>query len=186
MIDMINYKEAICTILNNRLYETCIICKNTSNKPYIIANDSSSYNEEYAKANNIQSVYAGHTGGSLLLFPEDLGFTWISTEKKLPMIIQDLLDYLKAYNTAIKLEGNDIMLDNNKLFGTMSSGDGPYYEGMFFSFNSDIDTIKKICKKPMKKEPYGLSNLGITSEEIEKLIVNLCNKYELKIYGGEK
>ena len=35
--------------------------------------------------------------------------------------------------------------------------------------------IKAICRKPMKKVPKGLSDYGITSEEIEAMFLDFCH-----------
>lgn len=185
MFDLVNYEKFIIDVTEPPRINTCLLCNNRTKKPAVITNGDAKYNEDKAKEFGVWPIFVGHAGGSILLFPEDIGFTWIINKSILPDILKDILEYLKKFNDKIVLEGNDVMLDDKKLFGTMTLGEGPYYEGMFFSFNINLEVIKQVCLKPMKKEPYGLSNLGITPEDIEKLIKDLCTKYKLEIYGGE-
>lgn len=42
--------------------------------------------------------------------------------------------------------------------------------------NVDLEDIKKICKKPMKKVPKGLSEYGITTEEVEQMFLEFCKE----------
>ena len=39
------------------------------------------------------------------------------------------------------------------------------YSAIQISVNCDIDLIKSICTKPMKKQPDGLANYGISTED---------------------
>jgi lipoate-protein ligase A len=186
MLDMANYKKMIYDMTDNLLLETCVICNNRSGKPCVITNGSTKHNEEFAEENGVWPLFVGHIGGSIVLFPKDIGFTWVTKESKLQDIMKDILEYLQKYNSEITMNGNDVMLGDNKLFGTMSNGKGPCYEGMFFSFDIDLDIIKGVCTKPMVKEPLGLSSLGITPEEMAKLAEDLAKKYNLKLYGGDE
>ena len=185
MFDMITYEKVLDDVaMRNTKLNTCMICDNRSKYPCVITNSDAVYNSDYAKQYKVWPLFVGHAGGSILLFPNDIGFTWFSEQSKLQDIVKDILEYLQKYDKNIKMDGNDVMLNDKKLFGTMSNGCGPYYEGMFFSFDIDLDIIKKVCTKEMKKEPIGLSYLGITPKEMAELAENLANKYNLKLYGG--
>lgn len=186
MFSMSNYKHKILEITEPPMLETCLLCNNRTNHAYVITNGDAVYNKEYVEKNNIHPLFVGHVGGSIILFPKDIGFTWVTKESKLQDIMKDILEYLQKYNSEITMNGNDVMLGNKKLFGTMSNGEGPYYEGMFFSFDIDLDIINGVCTKPMVKEPLGLSSLGITPEEMAKLAEDLAKKYNLKLYGGDE
>lgn len=39
-------------------------------------------------------------------------------------------------------------------------------------------TIKAICRKPMRKVPKGLSEYGITTEEVEQMFLAFCERDE--------
>lgn len=186
MFDMYNYANNFFQIDNKKMVDICLLCDNRSDKPCVITNASAIHNKDYIKENGIWTLSVGHAGGSIVLFPKDIGFTWVSKESKLQDIMKDILEYLQKYNSEITINGNDVMLGDKKLFGTMSLGGGLYYEGMFFSFDIDLDVIKGVCMKPMVKEPFGLSSLGITPEEMAKLAEDLAKKYNLKLYGGDE
>lgn len=42
--------------------------------------------------------------------------------------------------------------------------------------NTNLDHIKAICRKPMKKVPKGLSDYGITTEEVEQMFLEFCKQ----------
>ena len=46
----------------------------------------------------------------------------------------------------------------------------------FIGINTNLDHIKAICRKPMKKVPKGLSEYGITTEEVEQWFLDFCEK----------
>lgn len=185
MFNMNKYEKHISDIINNNLSNVCLLCDNRSDKPAVITSSGTHHDEERAKELGIWPISVGHAGGSIILFPKDMGFTWFSEKTLLQDILNDILKYLKKYNSKITLKGNDVMLGNNKLFGTMSNGVGPYYEGMFFSFDTDLEVIRQVCLKEMEKEPLGLSSIGVTPEEMTKLAGNLAKKYNLEMYGGD-
>lgn len=54
--------------------------------------------------------------------------------------------------------------------------EGQCYTAGFISMNVNLDHIKAICKKPMEKVPKGLSEYGITTEEVEKMFVAFCKQ----------
>ena len=41
---------------------------------------------------------------------------------------------------------------------------------------SQLDHIKTICRKPMVKVPKGLSEWGITTEEVEQMFLEFCEQ----------
>ena len=182
MFDFINYYEKLMKVDNKQIFDVCLLSKNMSNKPYVATNGDNSYNKEYMLSKGFIRVKSEHVGGTIILFPNDIAFTWMSRQTKLKDILKDVLDYLTKINPNVVLKDNDVMLGDKKLFGTMTSGEGPCYEGMFFSFDSDVETIKKISTKPMVKEPLGLSSIGVTPEGIEKLIIKIIRKHNLKLY----
>ena len=78
------------------------------------------------------------------------------------------------------------MLDNNKLFGTMSYEIGNrYYEGMFLSYKIDIDIIKNVCTKEMKKVPLGLTDLDVNKKDLNQVIIDILKENNINEFGGE-
>jgi len=154
-----------------------LLCQNMSDQPYIAVTETSEFNNP----DNYLVIHSKHVGGVGLYFPRDLGFTWVSNKSLMMDIIQEINFYFSRKGIRLSGDNNDIMINGRKLSGTMSTKQGDnYYEGMFLSFNPDIDIIKSVCKKEMRKEPIGLTELGITPEEMIVFCQSLISKYGLR------
>lgn len=80
----------------------------------------------------------------------------------------------KGLNACYK--DNDILIDDYKVCGTCVTQYGSVaYTALAIGINTNLDHIKQICKKPMKKVPKGLSEYGITTAEIEQMFLDFCN-----------
>lgn len=72
-------------------------------------------------------------------------------------------------------ESNDILVDGYKVCGMCITRYGRIdYTGGIISMNVNLEHIKAICRKPMKKVPKGLSEYGITTEEVEQMFLDFC------------
>ena len=89
------------------------------------------------------------------------------------------VDWLKGKGLNAEYANNDILVDGYKVCGTCITRYGRIdYTGAFISMNVDLESIKKICKKPMVKVPKGLSEYGITTEEVEQMFLDFCEQYQ--------
>ena len=87
--------------------------------------------------------------------------------------------WLKAKGLNAVYEDNDILIDDYKVCGTCITRYGRIdYTGIHIGINTNLESIKAICKKPMKKIPKGLSEYGITTEEVEQMFLDFCEQYE--------
>lgn len=87
------------------------------------------------------------------------------------------IDWLKTKGLNAEFVNNDILVDGYKVCGMCITRYGRIdYTGGIISINTNLDHIKAICKKPMKKVPKGLSEYGITSEEVEKMFLAFCEE----------
>ena len=87
------------------------------------------------------------------------------------------LDWLKAKGLNAVYESNDILVDGYKVCGMCITRYGRIdYTGGIISVNVNLDHIKQICRKPMVKVPKGLSEYGITTEEVEQMFLDFCEK----------
>ena len=173
MFDMKFYEEKMANLEIN----SCMLCQNLSDKPYIGWNAKTVFNnpDDYFL---IDGKYAG---GNVIAFPGDMVCNWISDRNIIGDFVQDICIYLSNKGIEVYGDNNDVMVNGRKLFGTMTNNyNGNYYEGMFLSFDPDKEIIKKICTKEMKKEPIGFTELGVTHEEIIKLCQELIKKYGMK------
>ena len=87
------------------------------------------------------------------------------------------LDWLKAKGLNAEYVSNDIVVDGYKVCGMCITRYGRIdYTGGIISVNCNLDHIKAICRKPMKKVPKGLSEYGITTEEVEQMFLDFCKE----------
>lgn len=69
-------------------------------------------------------------------------------------------------------ERNDILVDGFKVCGLCTTRYGRIdYTAGFIGVNTNLDHIKRICRKAMHKVPKGLAEFGITTEEVEAMFV---------------
>lgn len=87
------------------------------------------------------------------------------------------LGWLKAKGLNAEYVSNDILVDGYKVCGMCITRYGRIdYTGGIISMNVNLDHIKAICKKPIKKVPKGLSEYGITTEEVEQMFLDFCKE----------
>jgi hypothetical protein len=85
------------------------------------------------------------------------------------------VNWLKAKGLNAEFTDNDILVDGYKVCGMAITRYGRIdYTAGFIDINTNVDHIKAICKKPMKKVPKGLSEYGITSAEVEQMLLDFC------------
>lgn len=95
--------------------------------------------------------------------------------------VAHFVEWLKAKGLNAAYIGNDITVDGYKVCGMCITRYGRIdYTGGIIGINTNLDHIKAICKKPMVKVPKGLSEYGITTEEVEQMFLDFCRKTEVK------
>lgn len=89
--------------------------------------------------------------------------------------VTHFVEWLKSKGLNADFVSNDIVVDGYKVCGMAITRYGRIdYTAGFIGVNTNLDHIKAICKKPMKKVPKGLSEYGITTEEVEKMFLKFC------------
>lgn len=72
---------------------------------------------------------------------------------------------------------NDILVDGYKVCGMCVTRYGRIdYTGGIISVNANLEHIKAMCTKAMKKVPKGLGEYGITTEEVENWFIEFCKE----------
>lgn len=112
---------------------------------------------------------AWHLGGAIVCFPGDLsimelknGGSNLGCES-----ISAVRDMLESRKIDALIDGNDLMVDGRKCGSWARTIDSGYTQiVVHFSINSDMQTIRELCTKPMVKIPGALSDYGITAEDI--------------------
>lgn len=89
--------------------------------------------------------------------------------------VKYFVDWLKAKGLNAEYADNDILVDGYKVCGMCITRYGRIdYTAGFIGINTNLEHIKAICRKPMKKVPKGLWEYGITTKEVEQMFIDFC------------
>lgn len=129
------------------------------------------------------TVYeAFNNGGTILTEPGDVevGHWYAPDNGWRDRFVAYFVNWLKAKGLNAIYEDNDVLVDGFKVCGTCITRYGRIdYTGAHIGVNTNLDHIKAICKKPIKKVPRGLSHYGITTEEVERMFLDFCEQDEI-------
>lgn len=143
-------------------------------------------NEDYCDKNNIPIFRVQRSGGAIVSNSGDFDFVIVDKEtnvKEIPPLFQRLIQLLDIKGVKFKIENNDILAieeilndDGEKVSQGYKVASYAYrdvpggtYTAMHISMSVDLELIKNICKKEMKKIPKGLNDFGIFAEDIVPL-----------------
>lgn len=140
-------------------------------KMYVLRSSENDVDEEFCKANNIEIIDIRHEGGTIVLDKSAIGYAYLSSDGSLSgqrNFMMRFVGFLQSKGIVAEYKDNDILIDGYKVCsaGTRYIRDGVTYTTIHFSLKNDANLIAKICLKPMYKIPKGLSDWGITSEDI--------------------
>lgn len=112
---------------------------------------------------------AWHLGGAVVCFPGDLSIMELKNGGSNfgHESISAVRDMLENRRISALIEGNDLMVNGRKCGSWARTSNRGYTQTVVhFSINSDVQTIRELCTKPMAKIPGALSDYGITAEDI--------------------
>lgn len=124
-------------------------------------------------------VESFNNGGTILANPGDIIFSHLDEPDNdwLARFAVHFVDWLKGKGLNAEYVKNDILVDGYKVCGLCITRYGRIdFSSGIISMNVNLDHIKAICKKPMEKVPKGLSEYGITTEEVEKMFIAFCKE----------
>lgn len=132
-------------------------------------------NENYCKEKGIPIFRVQRTGGAIVSNVGDFDFVVVNDNtdtKKLPPLFAKLIHLLISKNKNANFDHNDLLIDGNKVasYAYRELGNGMIYTAMHISMSVNLELIEKICNKTMVKIPKGLSDFGITEEDIINLL----------------
>lgn len=149
--------------------------------PVTLVHRKSQVDEDTCKALGYD-IYEGlYNGGTLVANEGDLVFAHFYDIENgwRDRFAKCFTAWLKGKGLNAEYVGNDVLVDGHKVCGTCITRYGRIdYTTIFISVNTNLDHIKAICKKPMVKVPKGLSEYGITSEEVEQMFLDFCAQDE--------
>ena len=117
--------------------------------------------------------------GTIICNPGDFGIGHMGKPENgwHERFVEYFLTWLKNKGLNAEYIDNDILVDSYKVCGICVNRYGCLdYTGGLIGINTNLDHIKAICRKPMKKVPKGLSEYGITTEEVEHMFLDFCEQ----------
>lgn len=152
----------------------CVIVEYTENQVNYGFDDKPNF--DYCEKNNIPCVDIGRRGGTFVVNKGDIGFGYITKgiDNTIGKFIHSkFIEFLKGKGLNVTSNSNDILVDGYKVFGWASNyykDFGAIYITAHFTLSVDLELIKNVCTKPMNKVPKGLSDFGLTREDILSFI----------------
>ena len=117
--------------------------------------------------------------GTIVANPGDFGIGHVGAHDNgwYLRFVEHFLEWLNHRGLNAVYVDNDILVDGYKVCGICVNRYGCIdYTGGLIGINTKLDDIKVICTKPMKKVPKGLSEYGITTEDMERMFLDFCEK----------
>ena len=140
-----------------------------ADKPCVFPGEAA-INEDACRDNGVQILRLPSRGGAIVVNGGDIEFAQLKSGESFwgREILVLLKKYLISKGINAEIQDNDLMVDGLYKVASHASAliDGFCYTTVHVSINADIPLIKLICTKPMKKIPKGLSEFGITAEEM--------------------
>lgn len=145
----------------------------------VFITDPNSIDEDSCVKYGYMVLDTQHTGGAVVVSEGDvsvihfgeIGNNWMQR------FAYYLIDKYMEKGLNATFDGNDVLIDGYKISGLSATSYGHIqYSTIHIGINANLDHIKAICKKPMVKVPKGLSEYGITTEEIEQMFLDFCEQ----------
>lgn len=167
-----DYLKELPNLISNKNETVFVTSKGIS-----VLKGADNLNEEYCNNNNL-NIYKTHQfGGTIINFENDLCVgDYQPAHNDFGMrIMEGIKDYLASKDIHSIINENDVLIEGKyKVASYMSTFiNGCLYTAIHISIDMNLEIIKNICTKPMKKIPKGLSEYGITQNEMKNLILKL-------------
>lgn len=147
--------------------------------PVVIVHRKSQVDEEMCNNLGYEIIESYNNGGTIVSNEGDvlIGHFYHPENGWKDRFVSYFVDWLKAKGLNAEFVDNDVLVDGYKVCGMCVTRYGRIdYTGGIISMNVNLEHIKAICKKPMKKIPKGLSEYGITTEEVEQMFIDFCEQ----------
>lgn len=176
-IKKVKSHEAVATIqdfIENKKHGIAY-CVHDEKSVFITSADG--INEDACEELGYTVLDTRHTGGVVVVNEGDMsviqfgeiGNDWMRR------FADYLIERYKEKGLDATFDGNDVLIDGYKISGLSATPYGHIqYSTIHIGINTNLDHIKAICKKPMNKVTKGLSEYGITTDEIEEMFLEFC------------
>lgn len=148
-------------------------------RPVAIVHRASQVDETVCKELGYEIVESYNNGGTILANRGDIIFSHLDEPENgwLTRFAEHFVEWLKDKGLRAEYKDNDVLVDGYKVCGTCITRYGRIdFSSAYIGINTNLDHIKAICRKPMKKVPKGLSEYGITTAEVEQMFLDFCRQ----------
>ena len=145
--------------------------------PVAIVHRKTQVDENVCAELGYEIVESYNNGGTILANAGDIIFSHLDKPQNgwLSRFANHFVEWLKAKGLNAVLDDNDVLVDGYKVCGLCITRYGRIdFSSAILAVNTNLDDIKRICRKPMVKVPTGLSDYGITTEEVEQMFLAFC------------
>ena len=155
-------------------------------KKVILQCEGSEINESEAIRRGYDKIHIPMPGGAIVLSEGDIAFGFASknrTEDYRKIVLGDIAAMLRSKGINAAENNNDVTVNGYKVVGYAQSVPSPLLcVAIAVSMNANLEDIRAICTKDMVKVPTGLSNYGITRQDMIDVFYNIENRVLGKSY----
>ena len=131
----------------------------------------------------VRVVELGYNGGTILGSADDLSIIIVAPVEvglNHELIINKYFETISKYVPNTTVNGNDILVDGEKVCGSMERTIGVVYEwAAQVSFADYSEYIAQICNKPQIKKPAYIDSNLLTRDKLEEEILAWLQKKEV-------
>lgn len=146
-------------------------------RPVAIVHRKTQVDERVCEELGYEIEESFNNGGTILANKGDIIFSHLDEPENgwLFKFARYFVKWLNDKGLNATLEDNDILVDGFKVCGLCITRYGRIdFSSAILSVNVKLEDIMKICKKPIVKVPKGLSEYGITTEEVKEMFLKFC------------
>ena len=154
-------------------------------RPVAIVHKAYQVDKEVCDVLGYEIVESYNNGGTILATKGDIIFSHLDEPNNgwLFKFVEYFVDWLKSKGLNATFEDNDVLVDGYKVCGICITRYGRIdFSSAILTVNLNLEHVRQICKKPMKKVPKGLSYYGITTKEVEQMFLEFCNEVNTNEY----
>lgn len=121
-----------------------------------------------------------HQGGTIIGGPEDLGIEIVAPIElglTSDLILNKFLDFIGRYENSAEISGNDILINGEKVLGSMCRNvGGVFVWAAQISFGEHDEIIHKVCRKNSSKKPSRIKHKSLDKHSLEREVLKWLQK----------
>ena len=129
---------------------------------------------------DIRVIEMNYRGGTIIGSDEDFSVEIIAPVEiglESGTIIKKMHEIVSKYIDNVTISGNDLLVDDEKVMGSMSRSVGhTFVWAAQFTFGDYADDIEKVCNKKSKKKPSKIKSEHLTKNKLEKEVFKWLQK----------